>query len=222
MGAKCTECGHEHADWIPKDRFDTVVDQRKQLKEQLETATAKVSELETELATKDKELGKLETLTTELESYKAKEQAWGLERAIVRSGITDDEGVRFTTLAWQSIPDDKKPEGGISAWLSDPDALPKGVRAYMPEPSSQGAGAAQGGEGSQAGQGAAGDGQGAQGGSTQTGQGKPHPRPNPGGHPDPKASGPSGPKFTGQQLRSMSDEEYLRHREAILAQARQR
>jgi hypothetical protein len=95
-------------------------------------AEARASQLEERIAELAPAAKKLETLSTQLAEYQRREQAWTEERTILSSGISDPDGVDFARHAWSRLPDDKRPAGGIAEWLTQRDALPKAVQAYLP------------------------------------------------------------------------------------------
>ena len=193
---------------IPYDRFQTVVQERNNLQ-------GKVSDLERQVQTLAEKGATADTLAAQLreaqQKFEAERSAWGTERAIVGAGITDPEGVEFARLAYERIKageDGKKPS--ITDWLGQRDALPKAVRAYLPD------GTAQQGQGGQQGQGAnAGGQQGQQqGGQAQGGQqqGK-----GPAANGGVKSYSGAPAAFTPEAIRSMTPEQYKASREAILA-----
>ncbi len=79
-------------------------------------------------------------IETERATWTQTQQTWEAERAshaetlaLVRAGVTDDEGAEFVRLAYQRVPADQRPAGGISEWLGNRDALPKAVQVYLPQ-----------------------------------------------------------------------------------------
>jgi hypothetical protein len=62
---------------------------------------------------------------------KAEREALQVERAIIAAGITDAEGVEYVQHAYSKLPNDNRP--ALADWLSQRDALPRAVRAYLPE-----------------------------------------------------------------------------------------
>lgn len=56
---------------------------------------------------------------------------WETERAAMAAGLTDPEGIAFARVAYDRVPPEQRPEGGIGAWLKS-DSIPRGVRAYLP------------------------------------------------------------------------------------------
>lgn len=172
-------------------RIDTISAQRRE-------ALARVTQLETQLADANGKASKYDAAAAEIEKFRAKEAAWGDEKLIMGSGITDPEGVDFARVAWGRVPADQRPAGGLKEWLSKPDALPKAVRAYLPEQSSgqQTSGQQSGGQ---------------QGGGQGGGQGLP-----------PSSRGavqttPGGqPAMTVEQIMSLSAEDYAKARTDLL------
>jgi len=62
---------------------------------------------------------------------KAEREALQVERAIIAAGITDAEGVEYVQHAYSRLPSDNRP--ALADWLGQRDALPRAVRAYLPE-----------------------------------------------------------------------------------------
>lgn len=62
---------------------------------------------------------------------KAEREALRVEREIAAAGITDAEGIEYVQHAYGRLPADGKP--ALAEWLGNKDALPKAVRAYLPE-----------------------------------------------------------------------------------------
>lgn len=65
--------------------------------------------------------------------HAAQAAAWGDERAIMRAGIADDDGIAVVRTLWERIPAEARPPEGISGWLSamTPDAAPLPLRPYL-------------------------------------------------------------------------------------------
>lgn len=110
MPVACTNCGHEHNDWVPLTRLNEVLQQKNAAEQAAEAA---------------------EELKEQLEELQANGARWELEREIMRAGITDAEGIQFALMAWDLIAEDSRPEGGIAAWLAAREALPRAVQAYL-------------------------------------------------------------------------------------------
>jgi hypothetical protein len=189
---KC-KCGEDHPDWVEASAIEKAT---KAAEAKVTAATAKVTDLETQLASTSKKVSEVEG---QLQTWTAKEQTWSVERAVTRAGITDDEGLAFTVHAWERVPEANRPKGGISEWISAKDALPKGVRAYLPEAAA--AGGAAGGAN-----------------TTTTTPAAANPLPRAGAGVDPKGSAPAPGRFTAEQIRAMSLDEFRTHQAAILAQ----
>lgn len=64
---------------------------------------------------------------------KAEREALRVEREIAAAGITDAEGIEYVQHAYGRLPAEGKPP--LAEWLGNKDALPKAVRAYLPEAS---------------------------------------------------------------------------------------
>jgi hypothetical protein len=102
----------------------------RQLVEQVKALQGRVAELEpaaTEVASYRSQLEELKGAT------KAEREALRLEREIYSSGITDAEGIEYVQHAYSKLPTDGRP--ALTEWLANKEALPRAVRAYMPEPS---------------------------------------------------------------------------------------
>ena len=112
---------------IPYARFQEVVSERNSLKSQIESFQ---SRLETEVASR------LEKAKSDLESgWNQEKSAWQEERALLRAGLQDDEAMDAARFAWSRVPADARPEGGISAWLTDirenADKMPKILQPFF-------------------------------------------------------------------------------------------
>jgi hypothetical protein len=62
---------------------------------------------------------------------KAEREALRIEREISSAGITDAEGMEYVQHAYSKLPADGRPP--LAEWLAAKDALPRAVRAYLPE-----------------------------------------------------------------------------------------
>ena len=62
---------------------------------------------------------------------KAEREALRVEREIAAAGITDAEGIEYVQHAYGRLPAEGKP--ALAEWLGNKDALPKAVRAYLPD-----------------------------------------------------------------------------------------
>ena len=62
---------------------------------------------------------------------KAEREALAVERQLLAAGIADAEALESVQHAYSKLPTDGKPP--LSEWLGNRDALPKAVRAYLPE-----------------------------------------------------------------------------------------
>lgn len=135
---------------IPYARFQRLLAQFRRLEEAVTNAdraeSAELTQLRAQLEEANTKLG---TLQQERDTLAGERDSWSQEREIMSAGITDPEGLEFTRLAWQRVPEDQRPkEGGLKAWLSDREKLPKAVQAYLPpagdQPAQQQAPAQQG------------------------------------------------------------------------------
>ena len=100
----------------------------RQLVEQVKALQGRVAELEPAAA----EVGSYRTQLEELKgTTKAEREALRLEREIYASGITEEEGIEYVQHAYSKLAADARPP--IGEWLANREALPRAVRAYMPE-----------------------------------------------------------------------------------------
>ncbi len=206
MGVKCPNCNAEHEGWVPKERLDTVAEQRRQIEAELTTTKSEVSEWKTKWESASGDLAQLEAYKNQVAEYQGKESSWTVERSILRSGITSDEGIDFARLAWDRLPEDKRPEGGIESWLNNSEALPHGVKVYLPQSQARVEPEAPKVETTTTQV------------SPETQQQQPPPRGSSTVVPGGNAAGQ--PTFTREQILAMSPEEYAAHREAIQASFR--
>lgn len=97
---------------------------------------ARVKELEgrvAELAPQAEAATKYQTQIEELKTMsKAEREALAVERQLLSAGITDAEALEYVQHAYGKLPSEGKPP--LGEWLGNRDALPKAVRAYLPEP----------------------------------------------------------------------------------------
>lgn len=109
----------------------------RQLIEANKALTARVAELEPAAA----EVAKYRTQVEELQgATKAEREALRIEREIYAAGITDAEGIEYVQHAYGKLKADERP--ALGEWLGNRDALPRAVRAYLPETSAPQAAAA--------------------------------------------------------------------------------
>ncbi len=96
---------------------------------------ARVKELEgrvTELTPLAEQADKYRTQIEEVKAQsKAEREALRIEREIASAGITDAEGMEYVQHAYGKLPAEGRPP--LAEWLAAKDALPKAVRAYLPE-----------------------------------------------------------------------------------------
>lgn len=116
---------------VPMDRLAKQVARTRALQEQLADMQAALTERDAALEDLRQQARAWESTHAELETYRAREATWGMERAIMSAGIIDPEGVDFARLAYERLSEEARPAGGVSAWLSDVDSLPRGVAAYL-------------------------------------------------------------------------------------------
>ena len=96
---------------------------------------SRVKELEGKVAELDPlaaEAAKWRSQVDELKAAsKAEREALRVEREILAAGVTDAEGVEYVQHAYSRLPAEGRPP--LAEWLGQRDALPKAVRAYLPE-----------------------------------------------------------------------------------------
>jgi hypothetical protein len=96
---------------------------------------ARVKELEGrvgELTPLAEQADKYRTQIEEVKAQsKAEREALRIEREISSAGITDAEGMEYVQHAYGRLPAEGRPP--LAEWLGNKDALPKAVRAYLPE-----------------------------------------------------------------------------------------
>jgi len=100
----------------------------RQLVEQVKALQGRVAELEPAAA----EVEKYRTQVEELKGItKAEREALRIEREIYAAGITDAEGIEYVQHAYSKLKADERP--ALGEWLANKEALPRAVRAYLPE-----------------------------------------------------------------------------------------
>jgi hypothetical protein len=114
-----------------RDRIVALAAEKAQLRAQLDSLTPQV-------ATAATLRSELDTLRAQHDAARAEWQAaqtgWTTERAILSAGITDPEAADIVAHAYGRVPtpaEGAKPT--LSEWLANREALPKGVRAYLPD-----------------------------------------------------------------------------------------
>jgi len=80
----------------------------------------------------------LAALQAKIAQYEAqlqeKESAWGMERELLRSGVLDAEAQEVARFFYSKVaPDSEGKKPTMSGWLSQREALPKAVQAYLPQ-----------------------------------------------------------------------------------------
>ena len=114
-----------------RDRIVALAAEKAQLRAQLDGLQAKVGEAQrwqSEAETARAEYAKAQA------EWQAQQTTWQTERAMLSAGITDPEAPDIVQAAYSKV---QPGEGGqkptLSEWLANREALPKGVRAYLPE-----------------------------------------------------------------------------------------
>lgn len=110
-----------------EDRIRALTNERRQLREQL-------AAMQSQLEAQSEAVKAAEALKSQLGEWEGRyataEAGWRTERELLARGISDAEGIEFVRLAYDRLPKEGRPE--LGAWLSEPDKLPRGVRAYLP------------------------------------------------------------------------------------------
>lgn len=114
-----------------RDRIVALSAEKAQLRSQLDS-------LAPQLAAAATMQSELDTLRAQHDAARAEWQAaqtgWTTERAILSAGITDPEAADIVAHAYGRVPtpaEGAKPT--LAEWLANREALPKGVRAYLPD-----------------------------------------------------------------------------------------
>ena len=114
-----------------RDRIVALAAEKAQLRSQLDSLTPQIAAAATLR-------GELDSLRAQHDAARAKWQAaqtgWTTERAILSAGIVDPEAADIVAHAYSRVPtpaEGAKPS--LSEWLANREALPKGVRAYLPD-----------------------------------------------------------------------------------------
>lgn len=105
-------------------------------------AEARIRQLVARVKELEGRVGELTPLAEQAEKYraqvdevkaasKAEREALRIEREIASAGITDAEGMEYVQHAYGRLPAEGRPP--LAEWLGNKDALPKAVRAYLPE-----------------------------------------------------------------------------------------
>lgn len=105
-------------------------------------AAARIRQLLGRVKELEAKVGELEPLATSAEKWraaaeeakaltKAERDALRIQREIMAAGILDEEGADYVQHAYSKLPADGRPP--LTEWLSNREALPKAVRAYLAE-----------------------------------------------------------------------------------------
>lgn len=193
MSVKCSSCGHEHEDWVPKARLETVTEQRKAAKAEAKAAEERAAQIEAQLAEAGNSQDTIDSLNGRIKELEAAKGTWELQKTIMGAGITDPEGLSVISTLWSALPEDKRPDGGVSEWLTG-DSAPKAAKAYMVADTQQGETEAE-----------------TKTAEVQTRAGLPN------ANSGIKQSSNADGQFTAQRIAQMTPAEYAQHREAIRA-----
>ena len=116
-----------------RDRIVALAAEKAQLRSQLDSLTPQVAAVATLRS-------ELDTMRAQHDVQRAEWQAaqtgWTTERAILSAGIVDPEAADIVAHAYSRVAtpaEGAKPT--LAEWLANRDALPKGVRAYLPDAS---------------------------------------------------------------------------------------
>ena len=125
---------------IPYARFQRLLAQFRRLEDAVTNAERAESEELAQLRAQLEEANtKLGTLQQERDALAGERDSWSQEREIMSAGITDPEGLETARFWWSKVPEEKRPEGGLRAWLEAADQLPGAVRFYLPSADGQAA-----------------------------------------------------------------------------------
>lgn len=105
-------------------------------------AAARIRQLVTRVKELEARVVELEPLAASAEKWreqvdelkgatKAEREALRVEREIMAAGILDSEGLEYVQHAYQRLPAEGRPP--LAEWLANRDALPKAVKAYLPD-----------------------------------------------------------------------------------------
>jgi len=105
-------------------------------------AGARIRQLVARVKELEAQVGELRPMAESAEKYraqvdevkaasKAEREALRVEREIASAGITDAEGIEYVQHAYGRLPSEGRPP--LAEWLAAKDALPKAVRAYLPD-----------------------------------------------------------------------------------------
>ena len=130
MATKCTECGHEHENWLPKERYDKLLKSKKDAEAATKEAKGQVAELENQLAENGDSAATIKSLNDRIAEFEGQRATWDLEKSIMGAGVADTEGIGVIAMLYGALPEDKRPEGGVKAWLESDDA-PRAAKTYL-------------------------------------------------------------------------------------------
>ena len=114
-----------------RDRIVALAAEKAALKAQLDSLQSKAGEAQrwqSEAETARAEYDKART------EWQQQQTTWQTERAMLSAGITDPEAPDIVQAAYAKVqPGESGAKPTLSEWLANRDALPKGVRAYLPD-----------------------------------------------------------------------------------------
>lgn len=127
MPAKCSSCGHENDEWVPRARLNEVSKALDDAKAASQAHVDKIRDLESQAAAAGKvpELSaQLETLQAERDKLAREASTAAQEVVLVRAGLHDDEGIQVAKTLYGALPEEGRPS--LTEWLA------KGHRALQP------------------------------------------------------------------------------------------
>lgn len=147
---KCPKCTDDIGDYVHAGELTGKAERLKTAEAAKTAAEARVTELEGKLKAAGKGADRITELEAQLTSLQAAQAQWDTERAVMGAGITDPEGVSIAAMLYGRLEEGARPKGGIAEWLTG-DAVPKAVRAYLPQAqvAAEATGATQGATGGQ-------------------------------------------------------------------------
>ena len=130
---------------LTPDPIDIPEDATPKARDRIVALSAEKAQLRSQLDSLAPQLAAAATMQSELDTLRAQHDAaraewqaaqtgWTTERAILSAGITDPEAADIVAHAYGRVPtpaEGAKPS--LSEWLANREALPKGVRAYLPD-----------------------------------------------------------------------------------------
>ena len=112
-------------------RIATVTARRREAEAALTAAEERIHALEGEITTWKTQAKSWESVQAERDGLVAEREGWATEKALVGAGLTDLEGIDMARMSYARVRPEDRPKGGIGEWIKS-DAVPRGVRSYLP------------------------------------------------------------------------------------------